>query len=96
MLRRHRKQEDLRLRLSVTSGGCEGFSYVFSFADGQPENGDDDVLVGRDLVIDGVSLDLVRGATIDFEDDIIRSGFVVVQNPNSQSSCGCGSSFSLK
>ena len=51
---------------------------------------------GRAVVVDDASLEFVRGATIDFEQEMIRSAFAVVNNPNSDSACGCGSSFALK
>jgi iron-sulfur cluster assembly accessory protein len=60
---------------------------------------DDDVLVeesGTRVLIDPVSLELLRGSTIDFEDDLMRSSFVVASNPVADSSCGCGSSFVAK
>ena len=60
---------------------------------------EDDHVFTRDtssLVVDDSSLEFVRGATIDFEQEMIRSAFAVVNNPNSESACGCGSSFALK
>ena len=51
---------------------------------------------GRNVVVDEGSLDFVRGATVDFEQEMIRSAFAVVNNPNSEAACGCGSSFALK
>jgi iron-sulfur cluster insertion protein len=82
------------LRLAVSGGGCSGFQYGFSFDDArQPE----DVTFERDgieLVIDEVSLELVRGAEIDFVEDMMGASFQV-KNPQAVSSCGCGSSFSI-
>ena len=51
---------------------------------------------GGKVVIDSVSFDLVKGATIDFKEELIRSAFVVENNPQSESACGCGSSFAAK
>jgi iron-sulfur cluster assembly accessory protein len=48
------------------------------------------------VVVDKTSLDLVRGATIDYQQDLMRSSFSVVNNPQSESACGCGSSFAVK
>ena len=48
------------------------------------------------VVVDDSSLEFVRGATVDFQQEMIRSAFAVVDNPNSESACGCGSSFALK
>lgn len=82
------------LRLSVEGGGCSGFQYRFAMADA-PEA--DDVVAETDgvrLVVDPVSLDLVRGAEIDFVDNLGGAHFAV-QNPNAASGCGCGTSFSV-
>jgi iron-sulfur cluster assembly accessory protein len=51
---------------------------------------------GSKVVIDNISLDLIRGATIDYEQELIRNAFAVVNNPQSESACGCGSSFAVK
>ena len=48
------------------------------------------------LAVDAVSFDLVRGATVDFEQELIKAGFEVVDNPNAEAGCGCGSSFAAK
>ena len=82
------------LRLAISGGGCAGFQYHFEFDD---KVGEDDVTIERDgvrVVIDATSLELVRGAEIDFVEDLLGSYFQV-NNPNATSSCGCGSSFSL-
>jgi iron-sulfur cluster assembly accessory protein len=82
------------LRLAVEGGGCSGFQYRFGLADTVEA---DDVAVERDgvtLVVDDVSLDLVRGAAVDFVSDLGGSAFKVT-NPNATAGCGCGSSFSI-
>lgn len=82
------------LRLSVDGGGCAGFQYVFGLAD-TVEDGD--VICERDgvtLVVDEVSLDLVRGGRVDFVESLGGAAFKV-ENPNAASGCGCGSSFSV-
>lgn len=82
------------LRLAVSGGGCSGFQYGFSFDDNRHA---DDRVFERDgvaLVIDAVSLDLVKGAEIDFVEDLMGAAFQV-KNPNAASSCGCGNSFSV-
>jgi iron-sulfur cluster assembly accessory protein len=82
------------LRLSVEGGGCAGFTYRFGLAD---EIATDDVSVAREgvtLVVDPVSLDLVRGATVDFVESLGGAAFQVA-NPNAASGCGCGTSFGI-
>jgi iron-sulfur cluster insertion protein len=82
------------LRLSVEGGGCAGFTYCFGLAD---EIAADDVSVAREgvtLVVDPVSLDLVRGATVDFVESLGGAAFQVA-NPNAASGCGCGTSFGI-
>lgn len=82
------------LRLAVEGGGCSGFQYRFGLTDQVEE---DDVTVmraGVRLVVDSVSLDLVRGAAVDFVESLGGSAFRVT-NPNAASGCGCGSSFSV-
>jgi iron-sulfur cluster insertion protein len=82
------------LRLSVEGGGCAGFQYRFGLAD---EIAGDDLAVATDgvtLVVDEVSLDLVRGAMVDFVESLGGAAFQVT-NPNAASGCGCGTSFSI-
>jgi iron-sulfur cluster assembly accessory protein len=82
------------LRLSVDGGGCAGFTYKFALAD-RPD-ADDTVAEaeGVKLVVDSISLDLVRGSAVDFVEDLGGAAFRVT-NPNAASGCGCGSSFSV-
>ena len=82
------------LRLAVDGGGCAGFTYKFELVDAQA---DDDAVAQTDgvkLVVDPVSLDLVRGSAVDFVEDLGGASFKVT-NPNAASGCGCGSSFSV-
>ena len=81
------------LRLAVDGGGCAGFTYKFELA----EEAEDDTVTETDgvkLVVDPISLDLVRGSAVDFVEDLGGAAFKVL-NPNAQSGCGCGSSFSV-
>ena len=82
------------LRVSVEGGGCSGFQYKYDLVDG-PE-ADDLVLEGdtATVVVDPVSLPFLAGAELDFVDDLMGQSFQI-KNPNAQSSCGCGTSFSL-
>ncbi len=85
---------NLKLRLYVTGGGCSGFSYGFAFDDQVAE--DDTLIVteGVALVVDAMSQQYVLGARVDFEDGLEGSRFVI-HNPNAQTTCGCGGSFSV-
>jgi iron-sulfur cluster assembly accessory protein len=82
------------LRLSVDGGGCAGFQYRFGLAD--EVEGDDVTAIegGVTLVVDPVSLDLVRGSTVDYVESLGGSAFQVT-NPQAASGCGCGTSFSI-
>lgn len=82
------------LRVAVNGGGCSGFQYAFEIA---REREEDDLVIERDgakVLIDPVSLDFLRGAEIDFVDDLIGQSFKI-HNPNATASCGCGTSFSV-
>ena len=82
------------LRLAVDGGGCAGFQYKFGLAD-QIES--DDAVAERDgvrLVVDSVSLDLVRGSAVDYVESLGGAAFRVT-NPQAASGCGCGTSFSI-
>ncbi len=85
---------DLKLRLYVSGGGCSGFSYGFAFDDQVAEDDTQTVTAGVALVVDAISLQYVLGARVDFEDGLEGSRFVI-HNPNAQTTCGCGSSFSV-
>lgn len=85
---------DAALRLSVDGGGCSGFSYRFGLAESIEA---DDIVTETDgvkLVVDSVSIDLLRGCIVDFVDNLGGSAFKV-ENPIAASGCGCGSSFSI-
>lgn len=82
------------LRISVSGGGCSGFQYGFAL---DVETTADDVMIdkgGIRVVIDSMSLEFLRGAQLDYVDELIGSAFRI-SNPNAQSSCGCGSSFAI-
>ena len=89
-----RQHKPAILRLAVDGGGCAGFTYKFELA---TEADTDDEVVETDgvkLVVDPVSLELVKGSAVDFVEDLGGASFKVT-NPNAQSGCGCGSSFSV-
>jgi iron-sulfur cluster insertion protein len=89
-----RQSKPAILRLAVDGGGCAGFTYKFELAEAAAE---DDTIAetnGVTLVVDPMSLDLVRGSAVDFVEDLGGAAFKVT-NPNASSGCGCGSSFSV-
>ncbi len=85
---------DLMLRIRVSGGGCAGFQYGMGLDD--TVNDDDRIFEGHGVkvVVDEVSLDLVKGSELNYIDDLIGAYFAL-SNPNANSTCGCGSSFSL-
>jgi iron-sulfur cluster assembly accessory protein len=101
----HKRKESLNeiyLRVYVDAGGCSGFQYKFEMTCDQDEQVDpeEDVVFsasnGARVVVDAASLELIQGSTIDFVQEMIKSAFCVVDNPKSESACGCGSSFAIK
>lgn len=85
---------DQKLRVFVQGGGCSGFSYGFTFDE---EINEDDFEFTADsvtVVVDAMSIQYLQGSTIDYKEEIMGSQFVI-SNPNAQSTCGCGSSFSV-
>jgi iron-sulfur cluster insertion protein len=91
---RMEENRGMMLRVSVSGGGCSGFQYGFTFDDNK---GDTDLVIERDgatVLIDDVSLDLLKGAQIDYVEDMIGASFAI-KNPQAKSSCGCGNSFSV-
>jgi iron-sulfur cluster insertion protein len=84
----------MMLRLAVNGGGCSGFQYNFDLDD---KSADDDLVIeqgGIKVLVDPTSLEFLKGAELDYVDDLIGSSFKV-NNPNAASSCGCGTSFSI-
>ncbi|GAA6213647.1 iron-sulfur cluster assembly 2 homolog, mitochondrial [Lates japonicus] len=84
------------LRIHVEGGGCSGFQYKFSVDSNRNE--DDRVFEqgGVGIIVDQDSLEFVKGATVDFSQELIRSTFQVLKNPQADHGCSCGSSFSVK
>jgi iron-sulfur cluster assembly accessory protein len=81
-----------QLRVLVESGGCSGFQYGMSFDEPKPEDSQFET-EGVRLIIDPASLAYMQGSSIDFDDGLHGKGFEI-KNPNAQSTCGCGKSFS--
>lgn len=85
--------DNLKLRVYVTGGGCSGFQYGFTF-DEAVNDGDTSVETnGVTLLIDPMSFQYLSGAEIDYKEDLEGAQFVI-RNPNATTTCGCGSSFS--
>ena len=83
------------LRVRVTAGGCSGFTYDLSFADGP--TGDDAVIEAADgvrVLVDPKSAPIVRGSTLEFNDSLLGGGLKMV-NPQATHECACGDSFSI-
>jgi iron-sulfur cluster assembly accessory protein len=82
------------LRVAVKGGGCSGFQYAF---DVEKQSAPDDLVIAQEgavVAVDPVSLTFLKGARIDFVDDLIGRAFKI-DNPNAVASCGCGTSFSI-
>jgi iron-sulfur cluster insertion protein len=87
--------DTLKLRAFIQGGGCSGFSYGFTLDD---STNDDDYIIneaGITILVDSMSMQYLQDSVIDYKDSITSSSFVIT-NPNAVSTCGCGSSFSIK
>jgi iron-sulfur cluster insertion protein len=85
---------NIKLRVFVQGGGCSGFQYGFTLD--EMKNEDDWVFdnSGFTVLIDSMSMQYMIGATIDYKESLMGSEFVI-KNPNAQSTCGCGASFTV-
>ena len=85
---------NLKLRTFVQGGGCSGFQYGFTLDEDQNE---DDFVIGKDdimVLVDAMSMQYLAGAVIDYKEDLMGASFNI-SNPNAETTCGCGSSFSV-
>lgn len=85
---------DNKLRVFVQGGGCSGFSYGFTL---DTEISEDDLMYtfgNISVVVDSISMQYMMDSEIDYVEDIMTSSFTV-NNPQAESTCGCGSSFSI-
>jgi iron-sulfur cluster insertion protein len=85
---------DLALRTFVQGGGCSGMSYGFTFDEIMNEDDFEVPLEKFKVLVDSMSMQYLQGASIDYKDDLQGSQFVI-NNPNAQTTCGCGSSFTV-
>ncbi|MCK5120460.1 MAG: iron-sulfur cluster insertion protein ErpA [Methylomarinum sp.] len=86
--------DNLKLRVYISGGGCSGFQYGFTFDE---EVSEDDTQIangGVTVLIDSMSVQYLNGAEIDYKEDVSGAQFVI-RNPNASTTCGCGSSFSV-
>jgi iron-sulfur cluster insertion protein len=84
----------LMLRVFVQGGGCSGMSYGFTFEEVQNEDDFDFAYEDVRVVVDSMSMQYLQGASIDYKEDLMGASFVI-NNPQAQTTCGCGSSFSV-
>ncbi len=85
--------DNLKLRVYITGGGCSGFQYGFTFDEEVAEDDTQIEKAGVTVLIDSMSIQYLEGAEIDYKESVEGSQFVI-RNPNATTTCGCGSSFS--
>ena len=85
---------DLKLRVFVQGGGCSGMQYGFTFDQEQNEDDFDVSVNGVTLLVDSMSAQYLQGAKIKYTEDAMGASFSI-DNPQAQTTCGCGSSFSI-
>jgi len=83
----------LKLRVFVQGGGCSGMQYGFTLDEAVNEDDFDLDIDGIHVLVDSMSGTYLQGAEIDYKDDVMGASFTI-KNPNAQTTCGCGSSFS--
>ena len=85
---------DLKLRVFVQGGGCSGFQYGFTFDEEKNEDDFDLEFDGVSVLVDSMSAQYLQGAKIKYTEDAMGASFSI-DNPQAQTTCGCGSSFSI-
>ena len=85
---------NLMLRVFVQGGGCSGMSYGFTFDEVQNEDDFDFAYDDVRVVVDSMSMQYLQNSSIDYKEDLMGASFVI-DNPQAQTTCGCGSSFSI-
>ena len=91
-LRAEEHNPDLKFRVFVQGGGCSGMQYGFTFDEAQNEDDFDFQFEDLTVLVDSMSMEYLRGARIDYKEDAMGASFVI-ENPQAQTTCGCGSSF---
>ena len=84
---------NLKLRVFVQGGGCSGMQYGFTLDESKNEDDMDFEYSGVTVLVDSMSWGYLQGAEIDYQDNAMGASFVI-NNPQAQTTCGCGSSFS--
>ena len=88
------ENDELKLRVFITGGGCSGFQYGFTFDE---LAADDDTAIEKDgvtVLVDPMSFQYLVGSEVDYTEGLEGSRFIIT-NPNATTTCGCGSSFSI-
>jgi len=92
-LRAEENNPGLKFRVFVQGGGCSGMSYGFTFDEEQNDDDFDFQFDDLTVLVDSMSMEYLRNASIEFREDAMGASFVI-ENPQAQTTCGCGSSFS--
>jgi iron-sulfur cluster insertion protein len=85
---------NLKIRTFVQGGGCSGMQYGFTLDEEQNEDDFEFDIGEHKMLVDSMSMQYLQGAVIDYKDDLMGSSFSI-KNPNAETTCGCGSSFSV-
>ncbi|UJR23199.1 hypothetical protein I4U23_026218 [Adineta vaga] len=90
------KDPSEKLRVFVEGGGCSGFQYKFTVESNKEATKEEDLIIERDgvqVVVDKDSLELLKGSIIDYQEELIKASFRIVNNPNAEQGCSCASAF---